>query len=248
MYTLELYAFGRSTTCGEWYIDRSRIVSRLYFVNRGSARVRIDAKEWRLSEGNFYILPRSDRFMPIEAENFDHTYFDYYSSRMLRTDVVLMAPLSDLGASYFLNFVNSVLASDATEEKRETMQALLQAFLSHVESAFPKDSYVLNPVIEDALEYIHTDFATVSTGSLAERAHLCKSYFIRLFRAHIGLSPQQYIRARRVLYGEQLLSRGMSVEAAAEACGYASVSAFYKAVRAETQKAPSALKAEKKIT
>ncbi|MBP3606546.1 MAG: AraC family transcriptional regulator, partial [Clostridia bacterium] len=40
--------------------------------------------------------------------------------------------------------------------------------------------------------------------------------------------------------------RGHSVEAAAEACGYASPSALYKAVRAETGKAPSALKAKKR--
>ena len=69
------------------------------------------------------------------------------------------------------------------------------------------------------------------------------SYFIRLFRESIGLSPSQYIRARRVLHAKRLLSEGVSVEDASEACGYQTPSALYKAVLAETGRSPSALRA-----
>ena len=37
MKEVELYAFGRTTVEGQWEIDQSRIVNRLYHVNRGSA-------------------------------------------------------------------------------------------------------------------------------------------------------------------------------------------------------------------
>ena len=244
MRNAELYAFGRSTACGAWYIDTSRIVCRLYFVNRGSATVRIDENEWRLSEGNFYILPRSDRFAPIEAEDFDHTYFDFYSTRILRPDRITALALSACGAEHFLSFVNTLLASGAAGQ--EAMQSLLRGFLGAVEPFLPKDAFIEDAVIAEAVAHIHTSFATVSTRALAERAHLCESYFIRLFTEHVGLSPLAYIRARRVLHAKTLLARGLSVEAAAEACGYASPSALYKAVRAETGKAPSALKAKKR--
>ncbi len=246
MNTVELYAFGRRVTQGEWYIDRSRIVNRLYFVNRGSATVRIGARVWRLTEGHFYVLPRSDHFAPMAALEFDHTYFDYYGSRILRSDMIFEGSLSDLGAEHFLAFVNTVLAADSPKATDEIMQPLLQAFLSHIAHVFPQSFYIMNAAIASAVVWICTEFASVSTRELAARAHLSESYFIRLFRENIGLSPLEYIRARRVLYGEQLLSKGISVEEAAEACGYASVSAFYKAVRAETGQAPSALKTGKK--
>ena len=245
MNTIELYAFGRKVTQDEWYIDRSRIVNRLYFVNSGSATVRIGAKEWVLTEGHFYVLPRSESFVPMAALEFDHTYFDYYSSRILRSDMIFEGALSSLGAAHFLSFVNALLVSDPPPPAmQEIMQLLLQAFLSCADGTFPKNFYIANEVIAGAVDCIHKDFAFVSTKDLAVRAHLSKSYFIRLFRECIGLSPLEYIRARRVLYGEQLLLRGLSVEETAEACGYASVSAFYKAVRAETGQAPSAFRAK----
>jgi AraC-like DNA-binding protein len=244
MNNVTLYAFGRSTACGAWYIDTSRIVCRLYFVNRGSATVRIAENEWHLSEGHFYILPRSDRFVPTAAQDFDHTYFDFYSTRILRPDRIIEAALSQHGAAHFLSFVNTVLTFG--EVKHEAMQSLLRGFLSHIEDALGTNAFIANEAVANAVAHIHTSFATVSTRELAERAHLCESYFIRLFTENVGLSPLGYIRARRVLHAKTLLARGLSVEAAAEACGYASPSALYKAVRAETGKAPSALKAKKR--
>ncbi len=243
MNTVTLYAFGRSTTRNAWYIDTSRIVSRLYFVNRGSATVRIAESEWQMREGHFYILPRIDDFAPIAAEDFDHTYFDFYSTRILRPDTIVEAALSQHGAAHFLAFVNTLLASD--EARHEAMSSLLRGFLSQIEGSLLLGAFIENEAIARAVARIHADFSSVTTKSLAAEAHLCESYFIRLFREHIGLSPLQYIRARRVLHGKQLLGDGASVEAAAEACGYASASAFYKTVRAETKKAPSALKAKK---
>lgn len=241
-----LYAFGRRMTNGAWFIDRSRIVNRLYFVNRGRAVVRIGGKEWELREGYFYILPRSDGFTPVSSENFDHTYFDYYSPRILRADQITEEALERHGAAHFLSFINALIATEEEQTLHQTMQPFLEAFLSYASSTFLADRYIKNEAIASAVSYIHESFATVTTRELAERAHLNESYFIRLFRACTGLSPLAYVRARRVLHGKHLLSMGASVEAAAEACGYGSPSAFYKAVRAETKKAPSSLKEKKR--
>jgi AraC-like DNA-binding protein len=237
MHTAELYAFGRSTANGKWYIDKSRLVNRLYFVNRGSATVRIAQRDFFLTEGKLYILPRSHSFSPLEARDFDHTYFDYYSPHILPPDRILCAALSAHGAVHFLHFVNALL--EGGTGSREVMQPLLEAFLCHWSAVMPSASMGVSAAVLSAVEYIDGHLATVTTRELAERAHLCESYFIRLFRAGIGLSPLQYVRARRVLYAKGLLSSGSSVEAAAEACGYLSPSALYKAIRAETGRSPS---------
>lgn len=239
---VELFAFGRSVAEGAWYVDHSRIVNRLYFVNGGSARLGGAHGEWTLSEGNFYILPRSEGFSPIASPRFDHTYFDYYSPRMLRPDRIVERRLDAFGASHFLAFVNTALAEGKSENPHEAMQALLQGFLGCVMSDMPRDLFIENEAVLCAVERIHSDFATVTTKDLAAEAHLCESYFIRLFRECIGCSPLRYIRARRVLYGKQLLAQGVSVERAAEICGYLSASAFYKAVKSEIGQAPSVLK------
>ena len=243
MNAAELYAFGRSTSQGKWYIDTSRIVGRLYFVNRGCASVQMASEIRELKEGHFYILPRCSGFSPIDAKDFDHTYFDYYSPRILRPDRMASGSLSLLGASHFLRFVNTLLESGSGGTMHETMQALLQGFLCQAEEKLIDDSFIVTETVASAVEHIHAHFATVSTKELSDRAHLCESYFIRLFRESIGLSPSQYIRARRVLHAKRLLSEGVSVEDASEACGYQTPSALYKAVLAETGRSPSALRA-----
>ena len=242
MNSVVLYAFGRAATKGEWYIDQSRIVSRLYFVNRGNAILRTAGGEERLTEGHFYILPRSDHFAPIATECFDHTYFDYYSTRILRPDRIIAFPLSRFGAEHFLRFINALLSEGTQEKTHRSVQALVQGFLALAEDALPHAAFIESIAVARAVERIQKDFSFVSTRELAAEAHLDESYFIRLFKESVGLSPLQYIRARRVLHGRQLLESGYSVEAAAEACGYITPSAFYKAVRAETKKSPSALK------
>lgn len=243
---INLHLYGRKTMQGPWQINKSRAVNRLYFVNSGSAVVRNAGVEKRLTAGNFYIIPQCHDFTPLFADNFDHTYFDYSSPRLLSPSQVVEIDASVLAAQHFFTFVNTLIEGDGAKATPSAMQALLAGFLTAIEDAGVPMPYSKNTVIAEAAGVIHRYFATITTADLARRFNFNESYFIRLFRSTLGISPMKYIRACRVMRGGELLRSGMSVEDASHRCGFSSPSAFYKAVKAELGKSPSELKHDEK--
>lgn len=242
MQDIHLYAYGRATVNGLWHIDSSRIVSRLYFVNMGEARIMSALGEYKLSEGNAYIIPKSKDFRPVDSENFDHTYFDFYSTRILRPDKIVSISGGILGVSSFFAHINSVIEGDAEQKALPAMRALLEGFVRLIAALHTEDLYISSPYVMQAVNRIHSEYSSVTTKTLAAALNLNESYFIRLFTEHMGLSPMKYIRTVRVFRGKELIERGESVEEAARKCGYSSPSAFYNAVKAELGISPSALR------
>jgi AraC-like DNA-binding protein len=84
-----------------------------------------------------------------------------------------------------------------------------------------------------------------STSALAAQAGYTRSHFSRLFKAHAGLSPQQYVINARIALAKELL-RGttLTVSEVAERAGYGDAFQFSKQFRQRTAKAPSAYRAE----
>lgn len=239
MMDANLYAFGRSTVAGSWGIDRNRIVNRLYHVNAGTATVRSGAKEYRLTVGKTYVIPQCKNFSPVYAENFDHTYFDFYSSRILNPENIIEIGADVLCAMAFFAYVNGLIEKHPKTEIHRAMEHFLSGFLSLIHDAFSPLPYISNASLTEAVRIIHNEYSCITTASLAKKLNLNESYFVRLFTAAMGLSPMKYIRAIRVSYGKSFIQNGMSITEAAEKCGYSSSSAFYNAMTAELGIAPS---------
>lgn len=242
MKSVNLYAYGRVTAGDGWLIDPGRVVNRVYYVNGGNAVIRNSVGEYALRAGNVYIISRSRYFEPVFANGFDHTYFDFYSSRLLNYDNVIEIDASFLGLNGFFSHINAVIERDTAQKSRSAVEDLLIGFLSLIDTQHAPLPYVTNATVNRAVELIHRESATLTTRELSHRLNLNESHLIRLFSNAIGLSPMKYIRMCRVLYGRELLLGGCSVAEAAEKCGYGSAAAFYKAVRSEWQRTPSSLK------
>jgi len=84
--------------------------------------------------------------------------------------------------------------------------------------------------IRNALQNIEQAYGTPLTlDTLAETAHLSKSWFIVLFRHDTGQTPHEYLRKVRVEKAMQLLREGSDVTRACFAVGFASMSGFEEA-------------------
>lgn len=241
MEKIRLYAYGKSTENGAWYIDKSRIVNRLYYVNSGKATVSFAHQEKTLVMGKLYIIPQCNDFSTVEAENFDHTYFDFYNSQILCSGKILEFDISDLNADMLFDYLNSLILTDTNQIFFESIQYFLCAFLTLLEKKHSLP-YISNSYITSAVNLIHSECFSLSTKELANKLNLNESYFIRLFSSVMGITPKKYIRACRVSYGKQLLQKGATVEEAAEKCGYSSATAFYNATVSELNIPPSKLK------
>ncbi len=242
MINSSIISCGRYTAEGKWYIDRNRTVNRLYFVNSGSAVILNGKDEHTLTAGMVYLIPQCKTFEPLNAESFDHTFFDFYSSLILRPDKIIEFDGAVFSAASFFNYINTLLEGAEGKRCREAMELFLSGFLSLIETQYREFMYITNPVLTTALELIHSEYQCVTTEILAKKLNLDKSYFIRTFSSAMGISPMKYIRAVRVSQGKILIKNGVSIAEVAERCGYSSPSAFYNATVAELGIPPSALK------
>ena len=241
MEKIRLYAYGKSTENGAWYIDKSRIVNRLYYVNSGKAVVSFAHMEHTLVEGKLYIIPQCNDFFTVEAKNFDHTFFDFYNPQILCCDKPLEFDKKDLNANALFDYLNFLITSDTNKQLHDSLELFLCGFLKSLEKSHPLP-YISNSYVTAAVNLIHEESISLTTDKLAKRLNLNKSYFIRMFSSVMGITPMKYIRSCRVSYGRRLLQSGATVEEAAEKSGYSSASAFYNATTAELNISPSKLK------
>ncbi len=91
-------------------------------------------------------------------------------------------------------------------------------------------------VLVPALDYIDANLGMpLDIDSLARQAHLSRSAFLRRFRRACGLSPHQYVTARRVATAQALLTRpGLDLAFVAYELGFASQSHFTAVFRQAT--------------
>ena len=75
---------------------------------------------------------------------------------------------------------------------------------------------------------------------------LSQNYFIKVFGKYYGKTPKQYVTSLKVSRAVELLnSTDMNVNEIAFACGFESMSSFYKAFKSLNSDAPSALRGKK---
>jgi len=79
-----------------------------------------------------------------------------------------------------------------------------------------------------------------SLASLAQEVGYSPAHFQRVFKRAVGLSPAQYVRARRVERAGEALSEGSTVTEAIYEAGYGAPSRFYEASRGRMGMTPSA--------
>ena len=88
-------------------------------------------------------------------------------------------------------------------------------------------------LLEKARQQLEAQPEATSLADWARVATLSPGHFHRLFRATCGVTPHRYGRRCRLARAHLLISRGMSVSAAALEAGYESRSAFVRAYHAE---------------
>ena len=84
--------------------------------------------------------------------------------------------------------------------------------------------------VDEILSYINTHIQDdLSLDSLSSYFYLSSSYICRIFKAATGTTINKYITAKRITLSKSLLSQGLSVNEACEACGFNDYSNFLKA-------------------
>ena len=97
-------------------------------------------------------------------------------------------------------------------------------------------------------DYIDRHYAKpLTVPHLAQLAQLSTFHFIRAFRSETGVTPHQYLRARRIDRAcELLVTTPMPVTEVCDAVGFQSLGSFSALFRRMTGEAPSAYRAKRR--
>lgn len=227
---IRMHDFGRSESNGPWGKNNvARVLNRLYYVYSGSSVVNYAKKDHVLTAGNVYLLPQCKNFHRVDAKDFDHIFFDFYSSLPLRQDSFTEIPAEKFNLKTIFEFFGAKKLNRVSQKDREYALNMLTTILSYLDLNM-KLPYVSDKNIIRAMELFET-MPDISTKEIANILHLNESYFIRLFTKVMGIPPMKFNRLSRLNYGLSLLESGYSVAYVAEACGYSSNAAFGKAFK-----------------
>jgi AraC-like DNA-binding protein len=115
------------------------------------------------------------------------------------------------------------LANAILSEKDETLcsELLLSLTDSLVQTDFSTDFKKDNALIRKAKNILHTNLENVlKLEEICKELDLSKFQFIRLFKAHTGISPYQYFLNCKIERAKQLIEKNRDIYVAVAECGF----------------------------
>lgn len=117
--------------------------------------------------------------------------------------------------------------------ERLQLHGLAEILISYFVKHAARKPMVNDERIVRILDYINDNLSkAISIDELADKACLTKSYLIRVFRRHLGITPLQYVIQKKIQYTQTLLLESdITVQEVARAIGIADVSYFIRIFR-----------------
>lgn len=189
---------------------RAKIISRekyeRYALNFAVSLVEcIDPRHLLLNAFFDRPLGRGNLYLPEELENAD-----------LRR---LFAEMCG-GADEYENRLNIITGLFSL------LNLINKAFANRGSSEYP----LPQNLAEKMVSYVNAHlFDKLSVPMLAEHFFISASQFGRIFKQATGAAPWEYITLKRLTAAREKIRGGISVQNAAESCGFGDYSAFYRA-------------------
>ncbi|MCH4888870.1 helix-turn-helix domain-containing protein [Acidaminobacter sp. JC074] len=233
-----------------WYAnDFVPLVSKLYFIKKGSAKLIIDNQSFIIEENSLVLIPlRTKQTFYLETDKMTHYYCHFTLPVGHHLDYF---DLKEVGIISHLDNPNKVIKlfdvlikdfkniSDLFHRK-EALMKLLDLHMNHSDKIRDK---VLDPNIQSLnriTTYINDNLHLQHTTSdLAAMMNVHPNYFIRLFKKHYGMPPIKYINTLRINTAIQhLLYSTKTVTEISQLLGFSDVFYFSKLFKKYTGKTP----------
>lgn len=244
----EFYVFGKMKITKKWSITYVENVNVLYYILDGKAAYIHNNHEYIMEAGHLYILPYAANCTRklIESTSFDHVFFDFTSSPLIKMDTVLDIDVSKHEDLYFTlqglakfferyaddkGNVYCLSAANADKSFVDAVTSYFYTLMNLIEHIYPINTTFERRIV-DTVSYIHKHYSEpITVQSLADLVYLEKNYFIRLFKKHTGVTPHTYLRNYRLNRSISLLKSGLNAGEVANLVGYQSLAAFSSALK-----------------
>lgn len=230
-------------TCGvciapeNWFTKNIPTPYRLYYIRGGSAYFSFGAEEFKLRKNHFYLFPSSLPFVIRQDPNdrLDHLFYNF----LLSPSVMSANPISaDIHThplfEKFLEIMEITAwnyAQNKTTENKDIAAKVLEAFLTLFFSVNPISKSENNDILA-SITYMETNYMhDITIKEIASGLFLSEDYFIRKFKASIGMTPYAYLSKLRLSIANELIASGVSLTDAAKATGFKYVSSLSHALK-----------------
>jgi len=212
----------------------------LYFVN-GDATYVIEDRKYKLKAGDLVLIrPFLHHLVQIDSTTDYERYDILFNPERHGVESALLLP----GDVTIVNLSENPLAADIFKRcdfyrknaKDEFFFPILLHMLSELfynllvfPQANPEFGNVVSPLLSDALKYINENLFTLEgTREIADALFVSESYLCRVFKKELHQSPKRYVRDKRLLTAERMISFGEHPTAAAVKCGFGDYTTFYR--------------------
>ena len=181
------------------------------------------------------IHPMGSHYSFVCEREGDFPVIDFYTTHIFTEDFLVF----ELGDPEFILKKFSELKETLLSGRgRHRALSIFYEILSAITDKSVTDAGILT----DAVKYIHEHYSdkSLTSSTLAGKAHVCESYFRRSFKNIYGETPKQYVKALRIKRACQLLCEGsLSVTEISEQCGFSSVYHFCRAFKQSIGSTPT---------
>jgi len=238
--SVSLFACGVCIAPENWLTKSTPTPYRLYFIRAGSAFFRLGNDEFKLKKNHFYLFPSSLPFIirQDQSDRLDHLYYNFVMSPSVMSAAPISARIDfhPLFADYLnvmektaQNYLNCKSA-----ENKDIASKVLEAFLTLFLSVNPISKSENSDILR-SIEYMEKNYMKdITIKEIASGLFLSEDYFIRKFKAFIGMTPYTYLSRLRLSIANELISNGMSLTETAKATGFKYVSSLSHALKKNT--------------
>ncbi len=240
---IKLICAGRCKVDERWITTAAPGMNRLYYINSGTGGYVRNGERIPFEVGKLYLIPYYSNVITYTdlEDNLEHTYVSFTSAHpILSTEVMMLDPESsewlEVALASFrgfcrLNYLYRTAPKPYPQEDELRFLRAVTAYITEKMIGAHNDRVIEDATVISALNMITERLNTrLTVADLAEKHGMTVNGFIKKFTRCVGETPYSYMKKLKVRTALMLREEGMTLEQAAEACGYSDASALLHAM------------------
>ncbi len=221
----------------------------IYMFLEGDSKYLVEENVYTLTPGDMIIIRKGEMHRAYQNSNTKYHRIVFMVSPAFfaekncpEYEAVFLDNSHTMGNKIGSELVHSSGLYDAIMRMKKYSEDFTSVSTPVTDSIMVEILYILNNIsvftaadfskspTKDIIAYINSNFTKdISLDFLADQFYLSKYHICHTFKKATGLTVQNYLKQKRLLYARELHSKGMTLSEAAMASGFKDYSSFYRA-------------------
>ncbi|MBQ8388230.1 MAG: helix-turn-helix transcriptional regulator [Clostridia bacterium] len=213
----------------------------IYFLDGDAGHV-IEDRKYKLKRGDLILIrPMSYHFIQIESQcryerynvQFDPKSHGVEGLELIPDSLEVVSLEGNAAAEDIFRRCDLYRKSCTDEIFFKILPHLLSELFYNIHAflgtARTNEGAQISPLISEFLQYVNENICSpIDIGRVADRLFVSESYLFRLFKRELHQTPQKYIREKRLMMAQKMLSEGERPTDVCTRCGFSDYTTFYR--------------------